>query len=458
MSVVDQNKERKRKQQILGGTIGGLVLLVGIGSMFLLDDEGEVEGSDESQAQVVDMQDAGGIDNQDSWRRTMAEEEQVKEMKVEELERLVLEQQNMNGNLMGELEAMKQALGSVQNSPPQIIEKVTRVEVPVASSGGSYGGYNPSNQGQYSPPKAGSVLPNPNSGISSGLGGGNSVANAIADYANQNNGGGDNGMTTVKADPRKVEVISFDIPQKTKKSPNSAELGYKKQNKSLIPSTSFVAGTLLNGVDAPTGGQAQSNPLPIVLHVNNLANLPNNYKADVKNCRFLGAAWGELSSERMMARIESLSCIINGKSYEMPAKGYIIGEDGKAGMRGTLVSKKGKTLGLSFLAATVSATGSAIQQAAGSTTSFGGLSTNTVSGSDIAKAGIGGGIGGGADALSEYYVKQAEMLFDVIEINAGRKPEVLITSTIEFPEEILLKDKSRSRAGRGANSRILSDD
>lgn len=447
MSAVDQNKERKKKQLVLGGTALGLITMVGLGSMFMLDSEEAQTPADESQA--VDLQDVGGIDNQDSWRRTMGEQEEERSMQLADLERRLADQTQTNEQMLLELNAMNQRINETQNQPPQVIEKVTRVEVPVPSR---------SNQGAYNT-SSGSVLPNPNQANSSPSGSSSGASDALANYANSNNGGG-SAQQPMQAQPREVEVISFDIPQKSSKSTVPAGTGNKsgKTNStaSFIPSTSFVAGTLLNGLDAPTGGQGQSNPLPIVLHVNNLANLPNNRKANIKDCRFLGAAWGDLSSERMMARIESLSCIINGVSYEMPAKGYIIGEDGKSGMRGRLVSKKGKSIGLSFLAGVVGATGSAVQQAAGSTTSLGGLTSTSIDGGEVARAGIGGGVGKAGSALSDYYVRQAEMLFDVIEIDAGRKPEVLVTSSIQFPDGVELKGNSKVTTARP--KRRLTDD
>lgn len=456
MSAVDQNKERKKKQLVLGGTALGLITMVGLGSMFMLDSE-EAQ-SPEGESQAVALQDVGGIDNQDSWRRTMGEQEEERGMQLADLERRLADQTQTNEQMLLELNAMNQRINETQNQPPQVIEKVTRVEVPVPSRSNNSSAYGSSSQGSYNT-SSGSVLPNPNQANSSPSGSSGGYSEAIANYANANNGDGLAQQPT-QAQPREVEVISFDIPQKSSKSTVPAGTGSKNGNKnstaSFIPATSFVAGTLLNGLDAPTGGQGQSNPLPIVLHVNNLANLPNNRKANIKDCRFLGAAWGDLSSERMMARIESLSCIINGVSYEMPAKGYIIGEDGKSGMRGRLVSKKGKSIGLSFLAGVVGATGSAVQQSAGSTTSLGGLTSTRIDGGEVARAGLGGGVGKAGSALSDYYVRQAEMLFDVIEIDAGRRPEVLVTSSIQFPDGVELKGNSKVTTARP--KRRLTDD
>jgi conjugal transfer pilus assembly protein TraB len=44
--------------------------------------------------------------------------------------------------------------------------------------------------------------------------------------------------------------------------------------RSWLP-VSFTRGTLLGGLDAPTGGQAQSNPHPVLIRLSDTAVLPN---------------------------------------------------------------------------------------------------------------------------------------------------------------------------------------
>src|SRR5690606_14306184 len=94
-----------------------------------------------------------------------------------------------------------------------------------------------------------------------------------------------------------------------------ATAGARKSDSSggitVIPGGTFVRVAMLNGVDAHTGGQAQSNPLPVAFHVIDMANLPNRHLLDIRDCRFIAATHGDLSSERMMGRTESLTCVIN---------------------------------------------------------------------------------------------------------------------------------------------------
>lgn len=432
MAVVDKNEERRKKQLILGGTAAALLTIVALAVIFLM---GETSEEEAVEVKTVDLQPAGSIDNEDTWRRSVAEEEGVRQMEVEELRVQLRASQEGNAAIIEQMNDLNAQIAELRSNPPQVVREV-RVSTPTPTPS-----YTPpsGSTGNY-PVSPNSVLPAPNPTASTPVGGASSAIN-------QFNSSAPIPTPSAPATPKTIEVIKFDNVS------TSASAKAADNNRTLIPTTSFVAATLLNGADAPTGGQAQSNPLPLVLQVRNPANLPNGHRADIKNCRFLASAWGDLSSERMFARLESLSCVINGKAYEMPAKGYIIGEDGKTGMRGRLVSKKGKTLGLSFLAGVVSATGSVAQNVGSSATTIGGINTR-VSGSDAVRSGIGSGVSEGASTLAEYYREQAERLFDVIEVDAGRSPEVLITSSIEFPSGIKLKSGQSIKT----ISRGLTDD
>ena len=117
---------------------------------------------------------------------------------------------------------------------------------------------------------------------------------------------------------------------------------------------------LLAGLDAPTGGQAQNNPHPILMRVLDPAQLPNRYMADMKDCVVTANGYGDISSERAYIRTDRLSCIDQkGGAVDVSLKGYVAGEDGKAGMRGRLVSKQGQALANAFLAGIGSGIGQA---------------------------------------------------------------------------------------------------
>jgi conjugal transfer pilus assembly protein TraB len=200
-----------------------------------------------------------------------------------------------------------------------------------------------------------------------------------------------------------------------------------------LPSGAFAKALLLGGLDAPTGGQAQRNPQPVLLRLTDHAVLPNHFRSRVKECFVVGAGFGDVSAERAYIRTESLSCVTrDGTALDVPIKGYVAGEDGKAGLRGRLVSKQGQLLANALLAGVASGIGHAFQQ--GSTTlSVSPLgSTGTVEPGKQFQAGMGAGVGKALDRLAQYYISLAEKVFPVIEVDAGRMVDVVVTQGVSL--------------------------
>lgn len=209
------------------------------------------------------------------------------------------------------------------------------------------------------------------------------------------------------------------------------------KNTTYIPSGSFARSVLLGGMDAPTGGQAQNNPIPALLRIQDNAVLPNRFRAKVKECFVLGSGSGDISSERAFVRLESFSCVLkNGKVIDIPAKGYLVGEDGKAGLRGRLVTKQGQVIANALLTGILSGFGQALQQSgmSYSTSALGSVGTISGMGNQL-RSGFGAGVGRAMDRISRYYIKLAEQLFPVIEIDANRVVEIVLTKGLEIEME-----------------------
>jgi conjugal transfer pilus assembly protein TraB len=213
---------------------------------------------------------------------------------------------------------------------------------------------------------------------------------------------------------------------------NGMNTKIKQESSNFLP-IGFVPVRLLGGIDAPTGGQAQSNPLPVVLEITDMANLPNQFRANVKQCMVIGAAVGDLSSERGYIRTELLSCIRrDGRVLEAKVHGSVYGEDGKLGMRGRLVTKQGQLLANSLLAGVVGGIGRGLSTytAQTATTVTNGTSAVNVTPGKYAEAGVGGGVGQALDRLANYYITLAEKTFPVIEIDAQRQGDLAFTQGI----------------------------
>ncbi len=237
--------------------------------------------------------------------------------------------------------------------------------------------------------------------------------------------------------PRPPGIASFEVSDARVVPPETAgKAEAKRDARSYVPSGSFFRAALLGGLDAPTGGQAQSNPQPILMRVQDNAFLPNRYRFKIKECLALGASHGDISSERAYIRLESLSCVRHdGKAIDVPVKGYVVGEDGKAGMRGRLVSKQGQVLANALVAGIGAGIGQAFQQSATtiSTNPLG--SVGTIDPGKQFQAGIGTGVGKALDRLSQYYITLAEKMFPIIEVDAGRTVDVVFTKGFALETE-----------------------
>ena len=196
---------------------------------------------------------------------------------------------------------------------------------------------------------------------------------------------------------------------------------------------SFTRGTLLGGLDAPTGGQAQSNPHPVLIRLSDNAVLPNRFRGEYRECFVIAAGYGDISSERAYLRTENLSCVrADGATLDVKIQGSVYGEDGKVGMRGRWVTKQGQMLANALLAGIVSGIGQGVSTASTtySTSALGTIAS--ASGSDAYRAGIGSGVGKALDRLASYYIKLAENTFPVIEVDAGREIDVVITKGVRI--------------------------
>lgn len=230
---------------------------------------------------------------------------------------------------------------------------------------------------------------------------------------------------------------------------NAAPEGNAKADDARTVSTflpvSLTRGTLLGGLDAPTGGQSQSNPHPVLIRLSDNSVLPNRMRGEYRECFVIAAGYGDISSERAYLRTESLSCVrADGAALEVRIQGTVYGEDGKVGLRGRLVTKQGQMLANALLAGVVSGIG---QGLATSSTDYSTSALGTVasaSGADAYRAGLGSGVGKALDRLAQYYIKLAENTFPVIEVDAAREVDVVITKGVRIDTPMTTATASRA--------------
>ncbi len=209
----------------------------------------------------------------------------------------------------------------------------------------------------------------------------------------------------------------------------------EKKADELLITGSFARARLLNGVEAPTGGQANGNPVPMLLEIKDPAFLPNRYRSDIKRCMVTANATGDLSSERVLVRLDRMSCITNTRgAIDVRVTGYVTGEDGKTGLKARVVTRSGQAIANALLVGTLSGLGEAVSLAAqDSTTNFAGTVSNSVN--NPWKAGLGDGMKDAMDRVADYYLRLADKIFPVLEVDAGRDVDIVITQSSSIVTE-----------------------
>ena len=220
----------------------------------------------------------------------------------------------------------------------------------------------------------------------------------------------------------------------------------RERTKDYVPGGSFMKAVILGGIDAPTGNVSRDNPHPVLLRVSDVARLPNLYRKDLRECLVLAAGYGDISSERALMRTERMSCRRqDGGYFDSPVRGFIVGEDGRAGVRGNLVTKQGQLLQRSLLAGIGSGLSevfrtSYAERLRASSAAIASGSTVTVSPpsadfSDYATAGIASGAGTALGRLADYYIALAERTHPIIEVGAGRTVDIVLQEGINLSME-----------------------
>lgn len=125
----------------------------------------------------------------------------------------------------------------------------------------------------------------------------------------------------------------------------------KKNVENYVTSGSSVRAVLLTGVVVGTGTNSSSSPEPIILQLVDTAILYDEYKTDqIKKAILIGSCNGDISSERAKCRIETLSVVNKqGDIIEKQVEGWLIGEDGRSGIKGIVVDKSSKVVRMAAL-------------------------------------------------------------------------------------------------------------
>ncbi len=203
----------------------------------------------------------------------------------------------------------------------------------------------------------------------------------------------------------------------------------KDTRKSVYLPISYMEATMLSGLYAPIGSAGKSHPVPALIRVKTPAVLPNEVKANLKGCFVIADGKGNLGTERADMVLVSLSCIDRkGQSViDERITGYIVDSDGKAGLKGNVVTKMGAMIARSMLAGMFGGFGEALKSA-NTTSSLSALgNVQTIEPEKIGMAGLGSGLAGGFKEVQKFYTELAKETMPVIEIGAARRVTLVLT-------------------------------
>lgn len=401
----------KKKQMILLGAGAAIFGVLALGATYIMTSNAPPPKVAEKPPENVPLVVAGNsYSEREAWRTQTQAQQADLQKKFEELQKQLAERDSKRDE-----EALKAARASLAPPAPP---------TPRGGVGGSEQQLNASPQGQVVPPPPPLNLPPPPQ---------RRAANSTPVFS-----GGPfdppGAQGTGGAPKETIATITFDEPAKQGSGQQLVEgesggAGPKQNAGNYIPAGTFARIVVLNGLDAPTGGQSQGNPTPVLLRVIDHATLPNGYRMDLKDCILTANGIGEVSSERALIRLDRLSCVDpKGGAIDIQVRGYVAGEDGKSGMRGKLVTKTGQMLANALLASIGSGIGEAFKNASEttSTTPLGGTVTTPNAGEGFQR-GFGAGTQRAFDMLARYYIQLAEKTFPIIEVDGGRVADVVFS-------------------------------
>ena len=205
-----------------------------------------------------------------------------------------------------------------------------------------------------------------------------------------------------------------------------------------LPAGSHAEAVVLAGVDASAGVSSQGDPRPVLLRLTGPAwtaapGGPDGSGAalevDLAGCTVTGAAYGDLSSEKVYVRLRTMTCAGEepGTVTETGVAGFVAGS-GKAGVRGPVVSREGALVEKAFLAGMVSGVGQGVAGAFAPQAVATGAASAEVANTglgDIGRAGLGAGTSSAGQKVADYMIRRAEQYQPVIQLRAGTRVSVV---------------------------------
>jgi conjugal transfer pilus assembly protein TraB len=228
------------------------------------------------------------------------------------------------------------------------------------------------------------------------------------------------------------------------------------RNDAYLPPGTIITGVTLNGVNVGTGQEAQSNPQIVEVRIKKPAIMPNGYRINLNNCMIIATGFGNLPAQRIYLRPTTMSCVgPGGVAIESAIKGYVVGDDGISGMRGTVVSHQGELLEKGFFAGMLSGLGSAFSPQTvtplsinpGSTTQYQYPSVSSVVGNSV-----GSGVNNAAGMIAKFYIDQAKALQPTLQVNPGTSVDIILEQGASVKKQGMTRSELAQTAWEASGS------
>jgi conjugal transfer pilus assembly protein TraB len=208
-------------------------------------------------------------------------------------------------------------------------------------------------------------------------------------------------------------------------------------DENFIFASTYARCVLVGSVTVSAGIGASSNPQPVLMRLTDMGNLPNRVRGFLKDAMVIGAAYGELSSESVVIRLERIVKIDKkrGIGIDIPVQGYVAGENGDSRIRGLVIDRAGAVVRGAAIGGFFSGMADYLTAGSRSGITFepnSGLAQfSPQNGSKMLEQGASKGIGNAVEKYADFYIKRAEQLQPVIKIDGGRKLTIVFTQSVK---------------------------
>ena len=394
---IAENSSTQKRQKMLMLALGGVIAIAG--SMYVLDDgEAEETGVEEGGETVVStdaLLNRQKVDQE--WVAVYEGQMSSQERRLDGLEK----QRGEVAELQNEIVTLRNENAAMARDGQRVLEAFERENQQLRNQVQS-GNARPSAPGPVAAAQAAGVSPAPGSAAAAPQPPRRSNDVQMVSFSTA-------GGTASRIDPSEAPAVYTDSPN-------------------YLPPNSIAKATVVVGVDATTNTRSQSDPLPVLLRVTGPARSVYGdgklLATRVQGCMVNGAAYGDLSSEKVYVKLQRMTCAQPGGRFAVSEVKGFIAFGGKVGVRGRVVSREGSLTTQAFLAGLVSSAGSAVNGAF-NTPFISGDDRETPSAGEIGLRGLGGGAEQAGSSVSEYLIERAEQYQPVVEMPTGASVEVV---------------------------------